>query len=163
MIVICNSSPLVHLSAMRELNLLKRIFGEIRIPEEVYEEVVEWGNNRPGSVEVKTAGWIKRMQVKNHLATAALNTRLGQGESACLILGLELGADLLVLDDHAARLEAQALGLRITGTIGILLKAAKQGMIDFGQALDELLATGFRLSPLECKRVLQLWQEIKHR
>ena len=161
MIIISNSTPLVHLSAMDKLDLLKQLFGEIRIPEEVYQEVIIRGQGKPGSEEVGAARWIKREMVKDQLAVSTLNTRLGVGESACLILAIELGADLVILDDRSARLEAQALGLKITGSIGVLLKADEEGLVDFGRSFDELLATGFRLSPKERERILQLWQAKK--
>jgi predicted nucleic acid-binding protein len=159
MTVISNSTPLVHLSAMGQLELLRQFFGEIQIPEEVYQEVVIKGQGKPGCKEVERAGWIKRVVVKDRLAVSALNNRLGIGESACLILAVETGADLLILDDRSARLEAQGLGLKTTGTIGILLSAAERGLLNFETSLNELLATGFRLSPKERERILHGWQE----
>jgi predicted nucleic acid-binding protein len=160
-IVISNSTPLVNLSAMGKLGLLRQLFGEIRIPEDVYQEVAILGQGKPGSTEVEMAEWIKKENVIDRIAVSTLNIRLGVGESACLILAIELGADLIVLDDRSARLEAQSLGLKISGTVGVLLRADKKGMIDFGTSLDELLATGFRLHPNERERILQLWQSKK--
>ncbi len=156
--VVSNSTALVHLSAAGRLELLRELFGELYIPEEVYHEVVIAGAGKPGSSEVQTADWIKRLAVKNRLAWSMLNIMLGAGEAACIVLAIEVGADLVILDDRRARLQALAHGLKITGTIGVLLMAGKEGRLDFRQALDELLATGFRLHPGEYQRILSLWQ-----
>ncbi len=155
--VVSNSTALVHLSAAGHFDLLRELFGELYIPEEVYHEVVIAGAGKPGSSEVQNAPWIKRLAVKNRLACSMLNTMLGVGESACIVLAIEIGAELVILDDRRARLQALAHGLNITGTIGVLLRAGKAGRLDFPQALDELLATGFRLHPDEYQRILRLW------
>jgi predicted nucleic acid-binding protein len=64
------------------------------------------------------------------------------------------------LDDRLARLYAQSLGLRFTGTIGILLRTTELGHIaDFEQALQDLLASGFRLALMEVERIRQLWRQ----
>ncbi len=156
--VVCNSTVLVHLSAMGRLDLLRDIFGEIYIPNEVYEEVVTRGANRAGMMEVSNASWINVQRITNHLAFEVLSTTLGAGESACIVLAFEIGADLVILDDRQARLRAQMQGLNVTGTVGVLMVAAEQGKTEFEQALDSLLATGFRLSPAEFQRVMSLWR-----
>jgi len=158
MIVISNSTALMHLSAMGQLGLLRDLFSEIVIPEEVYQEVAVQGAGKPGAAEVQAAQWIKRQTISNKLAFSVLNATLGAGESACIVLASEMNADLVILDDSAARLQAQAQSLKITGTVGILLMADEQGKVNFQSALDGLLATGFRLSPAEYNRVINLWK-----
>jgi predicted nucleic acid-binding protein len=54
MTVIANASPLIHLSAIRHLDLLPALFGRVIVPEEVYAEVVIKGAGRPGSREAET-------------------------------------------------------------------------------------------------------------
>jgi uncharacterized protein len=161
MTVVSNSTALMHLAAMGRLDLMRESFAEIHIPEEVYQEVVVKGTGRPGATEVQSAGWIKRGAVTNTLAFSILHATLGAGEAACIVLAVEIGADLVILDDRAARLQAQAQGLIVTGTVGILLAADAQGRLDFKEALDDLLATGFRLHPFEYQRVIDLWKAKK--
>ncbi len=156
--VVCNATPLIHLSAMGQLELLRELFGEISIPDEVYAEVVLQGAGKPGEAEVRNATWIRRCQVSDPSALRTLKAILGEGEAACIILAIAMKADLVILDDRLARLHAQAHDLRITGTIGVLLKAAERGNVDFERALSDLLATGFRLSPQETQRIMNLWQ-----
>ncbi len=158
MIVVSNSTPLIHLSAMGKLDLLPHLFGEIVIAEEVYEEVVLKGADRPAASEVQSAKWIQRRAIKNKLAGTILQNSLGAGESATIVLAIELDADLTILDDRSARIQAQARSIKITGTIGILLMAAERDIVHFQQALDDLLTTGFHLSAREYQRVINLWQ-----
>ena len=158
MIVVSNSTPLIHLSAMGKLNLLPQLFDEIVIANEVYEEVVLKGQDRPAASEVQAAKWIQRRTISNRLACAILQNSLDAGESATIVLAIELAADLTILDDRLARNQAQALSIKITGTVGILLMAAEQGIVHFQQTLDALLATGFRLSAAEYQRVIDLWK-----
>lgn len=158
MIVVSNSTPLIHLSAMGSLDLLPQLFGEIVIAEEVYEEVVLKGANQPAASEVQSARWIQRQTINNRLACTFLQNSLGAGESATIVLAIELDADLTILDDRSARIQAQARSIKITGTLGILLMAAERDIVDFQKALDDLLATGFHLSAREYQRVIGLWK-----
>ena len=78
---------------------------------------------------------------------SSLPTSLGSGEKEVLALGLETSNALLVLDDRDARRHAIAMGLEITGTVGILLLAKERGILDSVQpALARLQALRFRLS-----------------
>lgn len=116
------------------------------------------GANQPSASEVQSATWIKRRAIDNRLACTILQNSLGAGESATIVLALELDADLTILDDRLARLQAQARSIKITGTVGLLLMAAERNIVHFQQALDNLLATGFRLSAVEYQRVINLWK-----
>ena len=88
---------------------------------------------------------------------AVLRTRLGAGEAAVIILAAEAGAGAFILNDRQARLEAQAQGFRVVGTAGVLLQAARHGLVDFPSSLEALLAAGLRLRPSERQRVLEGW------
>lgn len=156
--VVSNSTALVHLSAIGQLDILRQRFGEIYIPEGVYHEVVVAGAGKPGAVEVAQAAWIHTATVTDKTALALLRSVLGAGEAESIVLALEMSADLIILDDKAARQFALAQGLRVSGTIGVLLEAGKRGEIDFVFAMEQLLATGFRLHPREYQRILDLWQ-----
>ncbi len=74
--VVSDSTPLIHLSAMRRLDVLKVLFGEVLIPEEVYEEVVLQRGERAGSVEVRKADWIRQSQVPNRAVLQTLQVTL---------------------------------------------------------------------------------------
>lgn len=124
--VVSNSSPLIFLSAIGMLELLKIEFGEISIPEVVYEEVTS--TNLKGSNEVKHADWIKVRTVKN-IKSLAFLTMLDEGEEKAIILAMEQKADLLLLDDLAGRRVAMAHGLHVMGTLGFLKVMHRKGRI----------------------------------
>ncbi|NYB28194.1 MAG: DUF3368 domain-containing protein [Methanobacteriaceae archaeon] len=155
MIVISNSTPLIALSKIDNLNLLKDYFKEIFIPQEVYNEVVVAGRNRPGAEKVESADWIKVKEVKNRVAVESLAINLGKGESEAIILAREID-DLLIIDDGQARKTAELMDLKITGTIGILLLAASEDKINFKETFDHLISVGFRISEKEYKRILNI-------
>ena len=81
MIVVCNSTPLIALSRIGNLELLREYFSEVYIPCEVYDEVVTRGEGLSGAKEVKYADWIKVEVVTNEIAVDSLCTTLDVGES----------------------------------------------------------------------------------
>ncbi len=146
-IVVSDSSPLIHLSQIGRLNLLKEFFGELLIPPAVYREVVVEGRGRPGSREVEEASWIRVVEIRNKHLKRVLQLLLDEGEAEAIALALEVNASLVLLDDREARLQAKRLGLRVTGTLGILLRAKKLGLIEsLREELSKLKETGFRIS-----------------
>jgi uncharacterized protein len=155
MIVISNSTPLIALSKINQFHLLRDYFDEIYIPEEVYDEVVRRGCGLAGAPEVASYHWINVVQVKNRVAVEALSISLDKGEAEAIVLSKEKGA-LLIIDDGDGRKTARLMGLKITGTIGILLLASQDGKIDLKRAMDDLRVVGFRLSDKEYDRILSL-------
>ncbi|MCZ7373025.1 MAG: hypothetical protein O8C60_05120, partial [Candidatus Methanoperedens sp.] len=98
--VVSNSSPLIFLSAIGMLDLLKVEFGEILVPEAVYDEVTS--NELKGSNEVKHADWIKVQMIKN-IDVLSFLPMLDRGEESAIVLAIEQEADLVLLDDLAGR------------------------------------------------------------
>ena len=159
-IVVSDSSPLIHLSQIGRLNLLGKLFGELSIPHAVYHEVVLEGRERPGSREVREASWIKVVRVRNEYLKRILQLLLDEGEAEAIVLALEANASLVLLDDREARLQAKRLGLRVTGTLGILLRAKKLGLIEnLREELNKLKETGFRISKSLEEEVLKAANE----
>ncbi|MBI5789309.1 MAG: DUF3368 domain-containing protein [Candidatus Schekmanbacteria bacterium] len=154
--VVSNSTPLIALSKIGYFSLLQEYFSEVYIPQAVYSEVVERKPELYGAKEVASLSWVKTQKVQNQLAVETLRSHLGAGESEAIVLATESKADLLLLDEASGRRIAQSLGLKITGTVGVLLKAAKDGKLDLKESLDRLLAEGFRLSEKEYQRILKL-------
>ena len=153
MTAISNSTPLIVLAKINRLDLLKDYFGEIYIPEEVYDEVVRRGGNLAGSSEVASCNWIKVEPVKNRMAVETLSLSLDKGEAEAIVLSREKDS-LLIIDDGAGRKTAELLGVKITGTVGVLLLASMDGRLNLRKTMDELKSVGFRLSETQYKRIL---------
>ncbi len=131
---VCNSTPLIALSRISRLELLSEYLGIVYIPQQVYDEVVTHGGDLFGAKEVASADWIKLKEVTNRIAVDSLSVSLDKGESEAIVLAKEMNL-LLVIDDRDGRKIAESLGLKITGTIGLLLLAAEDGKLDLKQSI----------------------------
>lgn len=80
--------------------------------------------------------------------------RLHSGEREAIVLARQIQADIVLLDEKAARGAARELGLRVTGLIGILDESATRGMVDLLTAVGRLRRTSFRVSPQLLKALL---------
>lgn len=147
MIVISDSGPIIALSKINQLNILRHYFGKIHISDATYNELVKKGKGMFGSEEVKKADWIKVAKVKDEVAVKVLELELDRGEAETIILGNELKADLILLDESIARRVANMLNLKVKGTIGILVLAKKGNIIKkLKPILNELRAKGVWIS-----------------
>lgn len=157
--VVSNSSPIILLSAIGMLDLLKNEFGELLIPEAVYDEVTS--RELKGSDEVKQAGWIKVLSIKNNQALFFLPS-LDRGEEEAIVLAIEHDADLVLLDDLAGRRAAMMQGLNVMGTLGFLKVMQRKGRIKkFKDVLDDLQKNGFWMSADLYNRMLDVSHNLK--
>ena len=151
--VVSNSSPLIFLSAIGMLDLLKAEFGEILVPEAVYDEVTS--NELKGSNEVKHAEWIKVQAVKK-IEALSFMPMLDRGEESAIILAIEQDADLVLLDDPAGRRAAMMQGLNVMGTLGFLKVMHRKGRIkNFKDVLGGLQKNGFWMGADLYNRMLE--------
>ncbi|MCD6290840.1 MAG: DUF3368 domain-containing protein [Anaerolineae bacterium] len=154
---VSDASPLINLARVGHFDLLAAFYGQVVIPQAVYEEVVVRGEGREGSREVRNASWIKVQPPQDELAVRALATELGTGEAAAIILAQELSAPLLLIDEVRGRRVAQQLGLQVRGTLGILARARREGRIpSLREALDLLRVRGTWIDQELYEEVLRL-------
>ncbi len=157
--VISNTSPLQYLHQVGTLFLLPQLFGEIWVPEAVVAEIHAGHNRNVSLPDLGALPWLIVHPVQQR-APLPLVTHLGEGEKEVLALGLELPGSLLLLDDRNARRHAEALGLNVSGTLGVLLLAKERGNLDaVGPVPDRLDALGFRLDGGTRQIVLRLADE----
>lgn len=158
MVVVSNTSPLTNLSAIGQFVLLQKLFGEIQIADGVWQELNARGRRYPGSREVEEAPWVHRCTVSNRSLVTALRQDLDLGEAETLVLGVELGADLVLVDEKEGRHMASRLGLRILGTLGLLLEAKREEHVSEVRSLLEALRlqAGFYLREDLLLRVLAM-------
>lgn len=149
MIVVADSGPIIHLSAVGRLGLLPALYGRVVVPRLVFDEVVVAGAQLPGSSELAAAAWVDVVEsdVTDPLFLA-LREELDPGESAALAHATQRAARLMLVDDRKARLAAQRLGVAVRGTLGVLIEAKRRGELErIAPVVDALVASGLWLSP----------------
>jgi uncharacterized protein len=143
-IVVVNTSPLIALDSIGKLDILPKLFGRIVRPRSVVDELLAGRRVYGGSSYLFDAPWIETL---DDPPEAVFRKELGAGETAAIALAKKLKADLLLLDDLAARHVAAALDLHISGTLGVLSAASRKGYLsNLEEMLDDLVSKGFRLS-----------------
>lgn len=144
--IVSNSTVLIVLSRTKHLWLLEKLFGSLIIPTAVHNDVVVKGSGKPGAKNVAEAGWIHVEHVRNASFVEELSSVLHRGEAEAIALAKEIGADLIILDDNLARSAAKNTGLKVAGTLGVLLHARTKGLInELKPLLDNLRSAGFHM------------------
>jgi len=103
--VISDASTLIHLTAIGKLDLLRDFYDNIILPIAVWREVVLEGEKRSGAAEVQQAhdsGWIEIVEPGDQTLLRLLKQELHEGEAEAIALAIELGADLVLLDETEA-------------------------------------------------------------
>ena len=130
--VVSNTSPLWNLASIDRLDLLREQFPDIRIPPEVWQELL-LGRSNPEIERLQKAissQWISIQPVTQPTLMQTLMLELDCGESAAIALALELKTSRVLIDESDGRSTATALGLQPTGILGVLLRAKKERKID---------------------------------
>lgn len=120
MIVVSDTTPIISLLKISRLGLLEKIFGEVLIPNAVYEELTADTRFIEEAETVKNVPYIKSVLVLNFEAVRILRmaTGLDQGESEAIVLADERKADILFMDEAKGRAISGKMGISIMGTIG---------------------------------------------
>lgn len=163
MIVVSDTSAITNLAAINQLRLLPLLYQQVMIPVAVYRELVDIDPPVPGSAEAQSASWLKVEIVSNHEVVKRLQNeaKLDLGESEAIALVLELGADLLLIDERRGRAEANRLGIKITGLLGLLVEAKRKShIVAVKPLMDALIATSdFRVSSALYDQILNIVNE----
>ena len=145
-LIICDTSCLILFDKLNKLDLLKKLYDKIYITPEIEKE---FGTDLPNWVKIKHPTNIPLKQTLTQLVDA--------GEASAIALGFELPGSILVLDDLKARKIAKSLNLKITGSLGILVKLKQQGYIkELKQVLKQVQQTDFRISENIIKKILSI-------
>ena len=161
MIVVSNTSPLVNLAAVGQLELLQRLYDKVVIPQSVHDEIVIAGAGQPGAIEIATFDWIETRQVAGRNLVASLQLELDDGEAEAIALTVELKADLILLDERKGRVIAARLGLRFIGLLGMLVEAKHRGLISAVRPImnDLIGKAGFWIGQELYDYILQVAEE----
>ena len=142
MIVICDSSSLINLSLINQLQLLNEMYGEVLIPPSVYNEVVEVGANRVGSDDVRNADFIQVVALYDPNDVNDINP-LSRTDAEVIALAKEQEADLIITRDKCLRRYARQEGLNAIHTLTFLIEAKRMGLIKAVKPfLDEMRSKG---------------------
>jgi predicted nucleic acid-binding protein len=158
MIIVCDASPLIALSLCDKLDLLDTLFKEVVIPEMVYKEVSREGKPEAGKIAAWARGKVQK--AGKQTLVQAVNLSLDAGESEAIALYWERLADFLLIDEQRGRRIAVQSGIKIIGTLGILLLAKEQGLISVVKPLlDRLWESPIRISDFLYQDILKLANE----
>ena len=153
MIAVADTSPICYLVLIGEIDLLPKVFSQVLAPQAVLAELLHadapaavrsWASDPPS--------WL-RVTETPALTTQGLE-KLQAGEQAAILLAESINADIVLLDEKAARRGARDRGLQITGILGVLGKAATRGLVELAPAINRLRTTNFRSSPALLKATL---------
>ncbi len=134
-IIIADTSCLILLHKIGELELLNKLFGKVTVTQEIADE---FNQELPDWFEVK--------QPINKTYQKILEASLDKGEASALAFAIEQTSCLLIMDDLKGRKYAEQLGLKITGTLGILIDAKLSGcLISVRSTLQKIKETDFRI------------------
>lgn len=157
--VVANTSPLLNLALVDRLELLETQFSSVRVPEQVWDELME-GNEGVEELERrKDGGMFEIVPVEETDVFREFRRELDLGESAAIAHAIEIDADLILLDEREARATAKRHGLNRTGVVGILLRAASDGQVDLRTELDALREAGFWINDNLFDRALGRFEE----
>ena len=124
--VFSNTTPFIALASIRRLDLLPQLFGPIHVTEEVISECAAGG---PVAVPLlRELDWIVPTQTRTQPAPHIL-IELDKGEKTTLQAAVAERADLVLMDEKIGRNMAEYLGLKVCGSLGILLKARRAGLL----------------------------------
>lgn len=140
MIVVSNASPIIFLCKIKKLDSLFKLYKTVYIPKKVFEELSKQEDDYFKSY----LPYFKIEKIEEKL----LSFQLHEGESEAINLAIRKKADLILLDDKKARIVAKSIGIKIKGTLGLLLTFLDKKFIsydEFKMLLDNLINANFRI------------------
>lgn len=153
--IIVNTSPWISLSLCGQISLLEKLYHDIYIPMSVRDEIMVGGKQGIGIHELKVSPWIKIEKVSD-VEKIKLLHELEQGEAEVIILAKEKEIDQVLIDERIARMQAKVLGLNVIGTLGLLLKAKRNGLLpSIKPSIDKILQSGIWIKEDIVKGILK--------
>ncbi len=135
--IVSNTTPIISLLKLNRLDLLQKLYSQIYIPAAVFKEI-EAGKTKGYYKDLSKIDWINISRIQDEQAVKYF-LDLDAGEAEAIVLATEMNADLIILDEKIARFHAKHADLKVTGTLGILIKAKSAGFIkELNPILNEL-------------------------
>lgn len=157
MLVVADSSALVALATCEGLEILLKIYDDVKVPQSVFDEVVVSGKPHASALEK----FLQKRITKVDISSLVLSTGgLGQGELEAMALYKQLSADALLIDDHRAKAIAEFNEIHCIGTLGLLLLAKEnQEITSVAPYIEKLRASNLHFSEELLDKVLKLANE----
>jgi len=159
MIIVCDSSPIIALALCGQLELLDKLFNDVLIPQEVYSESTKRGKEPTPVIQKWAVG--KIVEVIDRKKVNIFSETLDKGESEAIVLYLEKSADYLLIDEKKGRKTAIENGIKVVGSLGVLIMAKRKGLLQsIKPSLDILRLSSTRISEFLYKQALKMADEI---
>ncbi len=129
MIIVADTSVLLNLGLIGEIDLLRVLFGGVIAPKAVHDEFARLAASSGRFAGLTMPEWVNSRRVSDDTLVTQLRATLDSGESEAIALALELHADAVLMDEAEGRSLAQARGLRTIGIVGILIQARRAGLV----------------------------------
>jgi predicted nucleic acid-binding protein len=130
--VVSNTSPILNLAIIGQLDLLRQQFSDVLIPPMVWQEL-KVDTELPGIEPIRLAlqnRWLQVVELSNADMARALSRDLDNGEAEAIALALQLKLTTILIDEHDGRAAAKAMGLIPVGVLGVLLRAKRTGTLN---------------------------------
>jgi len=157
MLVIADSSALVALATCEGLDILLKVYDDVKVPQSVFDEVVVSGKSHASTLEKFLQKRITKVDTSSFVLSVG---GLGQGELEAMALYKQLSADALLIDDHRAKAIAEFNEIYCVGTLGLLLLAKENKEIkNIAPYIEKLRASSLHFSEELLDNVLKLARE----
>ena len=142
-----NTSPIITLvAALGNLNVLQTVYSQVVVPFEVCQEILTGGSMGFAVAEFEAASWLQKWSISLEISPILLNS-IDKGEAAVIQLALDENIQTVCIDEAAGRRVARLSGLSLTGSIGILLRAKREGYpLSMQRAIQRMRNRGIWLS-----------------
>ncbi|MBL7859247.1 MAG: DUF3368 domain-containing protein [Cyclobacteriaceae bacterium] len=149
-VIISDTSCLILLDKIGELNLLNKLFGQIIITQDIAREFKK-----------ELPDWFTIVEPTNKTYQKILEASLDKGEASAIAFAIEQTDCLLIIDDYKGRKYAEQLGIKITGTLGVIIDSKLSGHIESVKPmLEKIKKTDFRLTAELEKKILEKSNEV---
>ncbi|MEQ9236479.1 DUF3368 domain-containing protein [Coleofasciculus sp. E2-BRE-01] len=145
--IVINTAPLIAIvAALGDLTVLQSLYTQVLVPFEVCQEILVGGSSGFAVMEFEAASWLQKQPTPLTISPLLINS-LDRGEAAVIQLAMNENIQTVCIDEVAGRRIARLSGLSVTGSIGILLRAKREGYpLSIQQAISQMLNRGIRLS-----------------
>jgi predicted nucleic acid-binding protein len=156
---VADTSSLQYLHQLGLLDLLPRLYSRVVVPPAVVNELKAGFAGGYDVPQVESYSWIEIREPPN-AGISLPAADLGPGERDVLALCIAFPGSTAILDDGLARSHAGTLGIRVTGILGVLIKAKELGYVaEIRPLLDQLTGLGFHLALTTRQFVLRIANE----